>query len=127
MKTGHAVALILLCFALGCAGSPTEGDSCSQENTATCEKDNKSQLVCEGGRLKSYPCPGPAGCTSNGSSVVCDNSNATAGQLCPRSNEGRATCTSADPRVQLTCTNGVLVSRTCTTRCVETGGQVACQ
>src|SRR5438105_10311323 len=114
MRVTCCVVVMAGFFAACTAASPKDGSSCSSsdENKAVCG-DDKTELVCEGGKYKSVPCKGPAGCTSNSSTVTCDTSSDIAGDACPKSQEGKAQCTTTDSHVRLTCHNGQLTSESC--------------
>jgi hypothetical protein len=60
-----------------------EGDKCARENNHACSMDQKSHLVCKGGKYALVEhCRGAKACSTVGTKVQCDDSLAQAGEPC---------------------------------------------
>lgn len=103
-----SLALTLGVGAGGC--DPQPGDSCSGDR-AFCH-DDRTKLACEEGKLESFPCRGPFGCTVEGDLLRCDISGNAAGDACPQADEGQAAC-APDGTHALRCSEGRLVVEPC--------------
>jgi hypothetical protein len=98
-----ATTLAVLCLAaLGC-GKPKAGDTCTK-GKAACQ-DDKTELICQGGKFIVAPCKGPKGCAVTGDTLHCDISGNVAGDLCSTDDEGNSACTS-DGKQMVSCEKG---------------------
>jgi hypothetical protein len=118
-----AVVFALSVAALGCKAKP--GDKC-QGSTGKCA-DGTSALVCVNDVLTAVPCHGTKGCMSTSTTIECDNSLATVGDICLT--QGDISC-AADHKAALECDNGKFkVAGTCkgADGCqLKPGNRIAC-
>jgi hypothetical protein len=124
-KRAAGLAASVLAVGLAAACGANAGGSCSDEDAAVCDGDDK-MLVCEDGKYREVPCRGPGGCKSNSDTVSCDYSAAQSGDACPGRGEGQSTCTTVDTNSRLKCTNGRWVSETCITGCRTVNDSTVC-
>jgi hypothetical protein len=118
-----AVALPLL---LAACEKPKVGGKC-EAGQALCE-DGATLLVCQGGTFLEAKCRGPSGCAKEGTRVTCDESVATAGDLCLETAGQSHACT-ADKKTSLACDKGKFKAvQTCRGPggCQVRGEQVTC-
>jgi hypothetical protein len=116
---------VLACTLLTACTSYEAGDSCEGETSALC--DSKTQaLFCDNGSLRAVECRGPAGCVEGDDSVVCDFTNARAGDACPNDVANQAQCNAGNANEALRCTSNVWTVVACKA-CAVQGGQVVCQ
>lgn len=97
VRAAVLISLLLVCEA-------KEGESCSSEGEARCDG-NARMLMCAGGSWTAVACGGPAGCTTSGRYVDCDESRAAVGDPCGPDAQGNAAC-SLDGKQSLECREG---------------------
>jgi hypothetical protein len=104
---------------------PKPGDQCSGAGLPICSGPN-SAWVCANGVVTALPCHGAKACTSSGSTLECDNSLATVGDVCDEPND--AAC-ALDHKSMLECQTGKFVLvETCkgARGCVVDGDKISC-
>jgi hypothetical protein len=124
MKQLLSLAALGLSLCLSACGNVEAGESCSPDNTATCSSSTEA-LWCEGGKLRTIPCSGPAGCGRSSGNITCDFSRAQAGDACPGVAEAKVQCAVASPDEALRCSGGTWTTLTCK-GCTVQDGTIVC-
>lgn len=121
--TGALWAALVATSLLAC--KPKAGDACSS-GQAACQ-DDKTELVCEGGKFIAAPCKGAKGCKTEGSTQTCDSSANAPGDVCGKVSEGHTHCT-PDHKSKIVCAGGKYTVSPCRgpDGCKETGEAALC-
>jgi hypothetical protein len=121
------LAMPLLACKLGnkVGAQPTAGKSCDKDGSNVCQ-DQATQLVCQGGIWRSFPCGGPLGCATSGDKTTCDISGNYSGNLCSVATNASATC--SGKRSMVTCEEGKIATRDCRGKrgCYDEAGAAKC-
>lgn len=99
------LAMLLAVFVFGCKRAPTPGEACKTEGEAECSKDNTIMFSCAKGKWDQAVCRGPKACQVLGTTVMCDETVANAGDPCGTPDGDHFSC-SLDGKSQLQCVGG---------------------
>jgi hypothetical protein len=84
-----------------------DGETCQKDGAGACAQDEKTELVCKGGKmvLKNV-CRGAEGCAAHSMGPICDRSTANIGEACEGKDPETSFSCAADKATVLVCKNG---------------------
>ncbi|MFO0660030.1 MAG: hypothetical protein U0165_09400 [Polyangiaceae bacterium] len=98
------------CIENTCYAKMKVGDTC-ERGRSDCG-DDKTEMICQAGKVIAVPCKGTRGCYEEGSQIRCDVSGNEAGDPCSTDEEGSGQCAS-DHKNMLKCEKGKYVIEAC--------------